>query len=102
MKGITIFGTRFIHKPNVNRETIKLNGYEYTKDEVFTALQKKGYSFRYWTFHWKDETFPNGITMETATVICALKDGEEPSEQNAWYKVAEKEFKKTNYKPILE
>lgn len=35
-------------------------------------------------------------------VECAIKEGEEPSEANFWYKVAEKEFQKINVKPPLE
>lgn len=78
---------------------MQINGFEYSKFEVFEALKKKGYSFKYWTYTWKDETFPNGITMETVMIECALKEGEEPSNLNVWYKVAEKEFQ--NDKPAL-
>lgn len=81
---------------------IKLNGFDYSKLEVFEALHKKGYIFKYYTDTWKDETFPNGISIETTMVECAIKEGEEPSEANFWYKVAEKEFQKINVKPPLE
>lgn len=102
MNEITVFGTRFIHRPTFDKKSMKINGFEYTKPEILEALERKGYNIVDWTYIWQDETFPNGITNETANVQCAIKEGEKPSEANIWYKIAEKEFKKVNYKPLLE
>lgn len=102
IKEITVFGTRFIHKPKLDKVSMRINGFEYTQTEVLEALERKGYNIVSWTYHWQDETFPNGKTNEVAIVKCALKTGEEPSEDNIWYTIAEKVFKKVNYKPTLE
>ncbi|GAA2327822.1 hypothetical protein GCM10009853_101130 [Glycomyces scopariae] len=100
MNEIRIFGTRFIHKPNFNKESMKINGFEYSENEVLEALKEKGYNIVRWNYSWQDESFPNGKTNEVSIVKCALKDREQPSEQNIWYKVAEKEFRIKN-KPSL-
>ncbi|MGD1319178.1 hypothetical protein [Chryseobacterium sp. 2R14A] len=102
IKEIVIFGTWFIHKPKLDKEKMRINGFEYTQTEVLEALKRKGYNIVSWTYHWQDETFPNGKTNEVAIVKCALKFGEEPSEENIWYKIAESEFQKINFKPVLE
>lgn len=78
---------------------MKINGYDYTELEVLEALEKKGYQIVRWTYYFLDETFPNGITEECLLVKCALKN-DLPSEENIWYKVAEREFQKTE-KPKL-
>lgn len=78
---------------------MKINGYEYTESEVLEALEKKGYQIASWTYHFLDESFPNGTTEECIIVKCAFKN-DLPSEENIWYKVAEKEFQKIE-KPSL-
>lgn len=93
MNEIRIFGTRFIHKPNFNKKSMKINGFEYSENEVLEALKSKGYNIVRWTYHWQDETFPNGNSNEVTIVMCALSAGEVPSENNIWYKVAEQQFK---------
>lgn len=70
-----------------------INGYNYTKNEVLAALQKRGYEIVKWECTWIDETFPNGTTVETEIVDCAIKPTELPYDENIWYKVADQEFK---------
>lgn len=101
MKEIIVFGIRFIYKPTKDKKSMIINGYEYTQSEVIEALKNKGYYIELWEYHWQDETFPNGITNEVTFIHCALKDNEDASEENIWYKIAEKEFKKTFAKPEL-
>lgn len=99
IKEIIIFGTRFRHRP-AKKESMIINGYEYSEREVLEALEKKGYKIVSWLYQFDDETFPNGITREKVELNCAVKPGEEPSEQNIWYKVAANEFK-NKQKPLL-
>lgn len=99
IKEITLFGARFIHRPE-KKEMIKINGYDYSEKEVLEALEKKGYRIVPWIYEFDDETFPNGKTREILELNCAVKEGEEPAEENIWYKVAEIEFK-NKCKPSL-
>lgn len=86
------------NKKDVQHMTI--NGFEYTQDEVLEALKKKDYMIVRWNYEYIDDTFPNGKTLENIITFCALKK-DLPSEENIWYKVAEKEFAKQE-KPILQ
>ena len=99
IKEIKLFGARFFHRPE-KKESMKINGFEYSETEVLEALKIKGYKIIPWIYEFDDETFPNGKTREKIELNCAVKDGEKPAEENIWYKVAEQEFKK-KCKPSL-
>ena len=81
--------------------TLKLNGFEYTKEEILEALRKKGYLLLEREFFFQDETFPNGYETFRRTEKCAVKGAELPEEKNIWYNVAIREFQKVFTKPPL-
>ena len=80
---------------------MKINGFEYTQQEIFEALRKKGYLLLRYTYIATDETFPNGVEHFEVNTYCALKGADLPSEKNTWENVAIKEFQKSFVKPPL-
>lgn len=80
---------------------MKLNGHEYSTEEIFYALRAKGYLIVEFTYMAEDESFPNGTETFKYDTHCAVKDGEAPSEKNLWQNVAIKEFQKHFTKPNL-
>ena len=80
---------------------MKINGYEYTKEEIFEALRKKGYLLLRYTYTGTDETFPGGTESFEVDTYCALKGADLPEEKNTWENVAIREFQKTFVKPPL-
>ncbi|MCZ2084142.1 MAG: hypothetical protein LC112_07690 [Flavobacteriales bacterium] len=80
---------------------MKINGHEYTQQEIFEALRKKGYLLLRYTYTANDETFPNGVEHFQVNTYCALKGADLPSEKNLWENVAIREFQKSFVKPPL-
>ena len=81
---------------------MKINGFEYTQDEIMEALQNKGYYFVEHDFLFEDETFPNGMETFERTLLCAIKkDKETLTESDILENVAIKEFQKEFIKPKL-
>lgn len=80
---------------------MKINGFEYTKEEIFEALRVKGYLLLRYNYTGSDETFPNGVQTWAISDLCAVKGAEIPSEKNLWENVAIKEFQKSFVKPKL-
>lgn len=78
-----------------------LNGFEYTKEEIFEALRKKGYLLLKYSYTDTDETFPGGIETFEVDTHCALKGDDMPSVKNTWENVAIREFQKAFVKPAL-
>ena len=80
---------------------LKLNGYQYTRAEVFEALRAKGYLLLRYTYQDTDETFPGGVETFEVNTYCALKGADLPSQKNVWENVAIREFQKGFIKPKL-
>lgn len=99
MKQVRVFGTLCTHKPT-KKESMKINGYEYSDTEVLEALKKRSYQIVPFKYEFTDESFPIGPTWEKLDVVCAVKPGEEPKEENIWWNVAKVEFT-FNEKPKL-
>lgn len=80
---------------------MKINGYDYSQEEVFEALYRKGYTIVYYQYILTDEIFPGGYEDFTIKTFCAIKCGEKPTQENTWENVAIKEFTKEYVKPKL-
>jgi hypothetical protein len=80
---------------------MKINGFEYTTQEVFEALQAKGYEIEAKSFDGFDDTFPGGREYMQLEEYCAIKPGENCTEKNQWENVAIREFQKDFVKPPL-
>ena len=80
---------------------MKLNGHDYSKEEIFEALRTKGYLLLRYTYTGTDETFPGGVENFEIETFCALKGADMPSEKNLWENVAIREFQKGFVKPKL-
>ncbi len=80
---------------------MKINGFEYTQDEVLDALRKKGYLILPWVWETEDETFPGGTELLKISTKCALKGADLCSEKTMWQNVAIREFQKKFVKPEL-
>ena len=78
-----------------------LNGHEYTQEEIFEALRKRGYLLLRFTYIDTDETFPCGVETFEIDTFCALKGADMPSEKNLWENVAIREFQKSFLRPPL-
>ena len=80
---------------------MKLNGFEYTEDEILEALRAKGYLILKTELYFEDQTFPNDWEVFRRDVKCAVKGDELPCEKNQWENVAIREFQKNFVKPKL-
>lgn len=80
---------------------MKINGFEYSQEEIFEALRAKGYLLLRYTYQDQDETFPGGIEVYEVNTYCALKGADLPSPENTWENVAIREFQKEFVKPKL-
>lgn len=80
---------------------MKINGFEYSKEQVLDALRAKGYMILNWTWETTDETFPGGTEHLSINTQCALKGADLCSETTMWENVALKEFQKAFVKPAL-
>ncbi|MDM1557076.1 hypothetical protein HX126_21200 [Chryseobacterium indologenes] len=78
-----------------------INGYEYTESEVLEALKKRGYLIlKFETFN-EESIHGSGFIKHHFITKCAVKGNELPSDENIWFKVANKEFDKPLIKPSL-
>ncbi|MEI7487766.1 MAG: hypothetical protein WCJ72_10210 [Chryseobacterium sp.] len=80
---------------------MKINGFEYSKEEVLEALKSKGYLILRYSYLASDQTFPGGVQTWEVHDLCAVKGADLPSEKNLWENVAIKEFQKEFIKPKL-
>lgn len=80
---------------------MNINGHEYTKEEIFEALRKKGYLLLPFLHEEKWDDFMGGYATEMVETKCAVKGADLPSEKNLWTNVAIKEFQKEFVKPPL-
>lgn len=78
-----------------------INGHEYSKEEVFEALRKKGYLLLPFTHQAEEDAFMGGIESFEVTTKCALKGDDMPDIKNTWENVAIREFQKEFVKPPL-
>lgn len=80
MQEFKLFGATVKHKPNTKVEMLQLNGFMYSKSEVLEALKARGYQIKIWKYQDDDQN----------AAECAVKNGEQPSEENMWHKVGKK------------
>ena len=70
---------------------MKINGFEYTEQEVLEALRSKGYLILVYVSE----------EIGRTPIKCAVKGDELPCEKNMWQNVALKVFQRTFVKPKL-
>ncbi|SIT25540.1 hypothetical protein SAMN05421786_11524 [Chryseobacterium ureilyticum] len=80
---------------------MEINGYEYTEDEVLEALKKKGYLILKFETYNEEPIHGSTFVKHYFTTKCAVKGNQLPSDENIWFKVAEREFEKPFFKPDL-
>ena len=80
---------------------MKINGFEYTEQEVLEALRKKGYTILPYRTYTETPIHGSGFTKDWYDTKCAVKAGQLPSDENVWQNVAIKEFQKEFIKPKL-
>lgn len=81
---------------------MNINGYEYTEPEVLEALKQKGYLILKFETYNEEPIHGSCFIKHYFTTKCAVKGSQLPSDENIWFKVAEKEFKKSFVKPTLK
>ena len=80
---------------------MKINGFEYTEQEVLEALRKKGYTILPYRTYTETPIHGSGFTKDWYNTKCAVKAYQLPSDENIWQNVAIKEFQKEFIKPKL-
>ena len=80
---------------------MKINGFEYTEQEVLEALRKKGYTILPYRTYTETPIHGSGFTKDWYDTKCAVKADQLPSDENIWQNVAIKEFQKEFIKPQL-
>jgi len=80
---------------------MKINGFEYTEQEVLEALRKKGYTILPYKTYTETPIHGSGFTKDWYDTKCAVKADQLPSDENIWHNVAIKEFQKEFIKPKL-
>ena len=80
---------------------MKINGFEYTEQEVLEALRKKGYTILPYRTYTETPIHGSGFTKDWYNTKCAVKIDQLPSDENIWQNVAIKEFQKEFIKPKL-
>ena len=80
---------------------MKINGYEYTQEEVLEALREKGYLILPYRAYTETHIHGSGFTKDWYNTQCAVKGDETPSDENVWKNVAIKVFTKNFTKPKL-
>lgn len=80
---------------------MKINGFEYTEQEVLEALRKKGYTILPYRTYTETPIHGSGFTKDWYDTKCAVKADQLPSDENVWQNVAIKEFQKEFIKPKL-
>ena len=80
---------------------MKINGFEYTEQEVLEALRKKGYTILPYRTYTETPIHGSSFTKDWYDTKCAVKADQLPSDENVWQNVAIKEFQKEFIKPKL-
>ena len=80
---------------------MKINGFEYTEQEVLEALRKKGYTILPYRTYTETPIHGSSFTKDWYDTKCAVKADQIPSDENIWQNVAIKEFQKEFIKPKL-
>ena len=80
---------------------MKINGFEYTEQEVLEALRKKGYTILPYRTYTETPIHGSSFTKDWYDTKCAVKADQLPSDENVWHNVAIKEFQKEFIKPKL-
>jgi hypothetical protein len=80
---------------------MKLNGFEYTDEEIMEALRKKGYLLLKYRTYTETHIHGSGFVKEWFDTKCALKPDDFPCDENIWTNVAIREFQKKFVKPEL-
>ena len=69
---------------------IKMN---FSYEEIFEFLQKKGYTIEPFLWQYEDETFPGGKTHHEKMTFVAVQNNAKPTEDDLYLTVFEKEIK---------
>ena len=80
---------------------MKINGFEYTQEEIWEALRMKGYLLLPYRTYSETHIHGSVYKKEWYNTKCAIKGGELPSDENQWTNVAIREFQKEFVKPKL-
>lgn len=80
---------------------MKINGYEYSENEILDALRKKGYLILPYKTYNESHIHGSHFHKEWYNTKCAVKGAEIPSDENIYSKVAVREFEKEFTKPNL-
>jgi len=80
---------------------MRINGFEYTQDEVMDALRAKGYVLLHYRTYNEKHIHGSTFEKEWYSTKCAVKGAELPNDSNVWQNVAIKEFQKEFVKPKL-
>lgn len=81
---------------------MKINGFEYTQEEVLDALRAKGYLILPFRTYTETPIHGSGFVKDWYDTKCAVKGAELPSDENIWQNVAIKLFTKSFIKPKLQ
>lgn len=80
---------------------MKINGFEYTQDEVLEALRKKGYLLLPYRTFWEEHIHGSRFIEHWYDTHVAIKGDQLPADEYIWTNVAIKEFQKEIVKPPL-
>jgi hypothetical protein len=86
---------------DIEENTMKINGFDYTESEVLVALKAKGYLILPYNSYNERHIHGSAFKKEWFNTKCAVKGAELPSDENIWHKVALKEFESKIQKPKL-
>lgn len=81
---------------------MKINGFEYTEEEVLEALREKGYLILPYRTYNETHIHGSGYIQDWYDTKCAVKGDQLPSDENVWQNVAIKVFTKRFTKPKLQ
>lgn len=80
---------------------MKINGYEYTDEEIQDALRRKGYLLLPYRTYTETHIHGSRFVKEWYDTKVAIKGDQLPSDEYIWTNVAIKEFQKEFTKPPL-
>lgn len=81
---------------------MKINGFEYSKQEVLDALRKKGYVISEYGFTTETHIHGSRFHEEPYSTEIAIKEAKEQiTESDIWYNVAMKTFQISLVRPPL-
>ena len=80
---------------------MKINGFEYSQEEVLEALRLKGYLILPYKTYTEEHIHGSGYHKEWFETKVAIKGDQLPCDEYIWHNVAIREFQKEFVKPKL-